>query len=307
MAAEAPALGVRADHQRQRVLGNKPQRMVEIHRLELRRLVHGDSRDGEVPIIAAMPDATAVQALRPLNMAADEEVAVELPIAFTVNGVSQAVMLATPVDLEDFALGFSLNEGWIGARRELLDIEVMTHAEGMELALTVTAASERRLKSRRRALAGRTGCGLCGVESLGQLAAVQPAPVHAPVLHPHALARALAALPAAQVLNARCGGLHGAAWYRPSGELLLAREDVGRHNALDKLTGALARQDADARDGFVLMSSRASFELVYKTAMAGAGLLACMSAPSSLAITTAQRLGLHLWGFVREGRATRYA
>ncbi|MGQ3091842.1 MAG: formate dehydrogenase accessory sulfurtransferase FdhD [Roseateles sp.] len=245
--------------------------------------------------------------MRPLNTAVDEEVAVELPIALTVNGISQAVMLGTPADLEDFALGFGLSEGWLAGRRELLDVDIKAHSEGMELALTVTAACEQRLRTRRRSLAGRTGCGLCGVESLAALAAVQPSWVQAPTLAADALTRAFAALPAAQVLNAHCGGLHAAAWCRTSGELMIAREDVGRHNALDKLTGALARRDADPRDGFVMMSSRASYELVHKTAMAGAGLLACMSAPTSLAVTTAQACGLQLWAFVREGRATRYA
>lgn len=254
-----------------------------------------------------METPAALQTLRPLNSEAAEEVAVEAPVALTVNGISQAVMLATPADLEDFALGFGMAEGWFTSRRELLDVGATAQPEGIELALTVTAACEQRLKARRRALAGRTGCGLCGVESLAQLSALQPAAVMAPALLPGALDRALAALPAAQPMNARCGGLHGAAWCRPSGELVLAREDIGRHNALDKLTGALARRGADARDGFVLMSSRASYELVHKTAMAGVGLLACMSAPSSLAVETARRLGLQLWAFVREGRATRYA
>jgi formate dehydrogenase accessory protein FdhD len=245
--------------------------------------------------------------LRPHGAADDEEVAVEVPVALTVNGISQAVMLATPADLEDFALGFGIGEGWFTSRQELLDVEASPQADGIELALTVTAACEQRLKTRRRTLAGRTGCGLCGVESLAQLSSRQPAAVTAPTLERGALDRALAALPAAQTMNTRCGGLHGAAWCRPDGELVLAREDIGRHNALDKLIGALARQDADARGGFVLMSSRASYELVHKTAMAGAGLLACMSAPSSLAIETARELGVQLWAFVREGRATRYA
>ncbi|RTL33252.1 MAG: formate dehydrogenase accessory sulfurtransferase FdhD [Burkholderiales bacterium] len=245
--------------------------------------------------------------LRPPGRPADESIAVEVPIALTVNEVSQAVMLATPADLEDFALGFALNEGWIAARRDLLDVDVIARPEGVELALRVTAAREQQLKARRRLLAGRTGCGLCGLESLAQVGAVQPDRVQAPALAPDALARALPALQAAQVLNARCSGLHAAAWCSVDGQLHLAREDIGRHNALDKLCGALARQDADPRAGFVLMSSRASFELVHKTAMAGAGLLACMSAPSSLAIDTAERLGLQLWAFVREGRATRYA
>ncbi|MDR7268056.1 formate dehydrogenase accessory protein FdhD [Pelomonas saccharophila] len=260
-----------------------------------------------MPIIAAMLNVDALQTLKPLNTAADEEVATEVPVALTVNGISQAVMLATPADLEEFALGFGLAEGWFTSRRDLLDIEVQPQPQGLELALTVTAACDQRLKARRRTLAGRTGCGLCGVDSLAELAAVRPQPVLPPRLAGDALDRALAALPAAQVLNARCGGLHGAAWCQADGELLLAREDIGRHNALDKLTGALARRDADTRGGFVLMSSRASYELVHKTAMAGIGLLACMSAPSSLAIATARGLGLELWAFVRAGRATRYA
>lgn len=254
-----------------------------------------------------MSNTVALQTLLPLNTAVAEQVAVEVPIALTVNGVSQAVMLATPADLEDFALGFGIAEGWFTSRRELLDVEATAQAGGIELALTVTAACEQRLKARRRTLAGRTGCGLCGVESLTQLRELQPAPVVAPALAPDALDRALATLPSAQPLNARCGGLHVAAWCRVDGTLAMSREDIGRHNALDKLTGALAREAVDRRSGFVLMSSRASYELVHKTAMAGAGLLACMSAPSSLAVETAQRLGLHLWAFVREGRATRYA
>lgn len=261
----------------------------------------------DASIIAAMETKAALLTLTPLNTQRPEEIAVEVPVALTVNGVSQAVMLATPADLEDFGLGFGLAEGWLASRRELLDVETHEHAQGVELALTVTAACHQRLKVRQRTLAGRTGCGLCGIESLAQLNALQPAAVTPPTLLSGALERARAALPTAQTLNARCGGLHAAAWCRPDGELLLAREDIGRHNALDKLAGALACRDANPSDGFVLMSSRASYELVHKAAMAGVGLLACVSAPSSLAIETARQLGLQLWAFVREDRATRYA
>lgn len=249
----------------------------------------------------------ALLRLRPPGGTADEEIAVEMPVALTVNGVSQAVMLATPADLEDFALGFALAEGWIAHRGEMLDIETEARADGIELALTVTAVREQGLKLRRRQLAGRTGCGLCGLESLADFNSLQPAPVQAPELAPGALARAMAELHRAQVLNARCGGLHAAAWCALDGALRLAREDVGRHNALDKLICARAAAPGDPAPGFVAMSSRASHELVHKAAMAGIGLLACVSAPSSLAISTAQGLGLRLWAFVREGRATRYA
>lgn len=255
---------------------------------------------------AANPDG-ALMTLRPIGAHTPEEIAVEAPVALTVNGISQAVMLATPQDLEDFALGFALAEGWIARAGELLDVELIAQPNGIELALQVQAAREQGLKARRRHLAGRTGCGLCGLDSLAQLDAVQPAPVQPPALAEGALARAFAAFAEAQPLNARCGGLHAAAWCRPDGTLVLAREDVGRHNALDKLTGAMARAHQDPRDGFVLMSSRASHELVHKAAMAGVGLLACMSAPSSLAVASATRFGLQLWAFVRGSRATRYA
>ncbi len=278
---------------------------------------HPAMQDAPAPACAAPldPEAgwTPLVTLRPPGAGRDDEVAVEVPIALTVNGVSQAVMLATPADLDDFALGFALAEGWIAAPHELVDLETEARADGIELALTITAAREQGLKLRRRQLAGRTGCGLCGLESLADFASLQPHPVQAPALSPDALARSMAALRDAQPLNARCGGLHGAAWCAPDGSLHFAREDVGRHNALDKLIGARARaavrqnRSPGAEPGFVAMSSRASHELVHKAAMAGIGLLACVSAPSSLAIQTAQGLGLQLWAFVREGRATRYA
>ncbi|MDR7332008.1 formate dehydrogenase accessory sulfurtransferase FdhD [Roseateles asaccharophilus] len=260
-------------------------------------------------MLSPAPASPALLRLRPTGATAHEEVAVEMPIALTVNGVSQAVMLATPTDLEDFALGFALAEGWIVRARELLDVETLPHGLGMELALRVPAEREQRLKLRRRQLAGRTGCGLCGLESLADFAALQPSPVQAPELQPGALARAMRELAQAQVLNARCGGLHGAAWCATDGSLRLAREDIGRHNALDKLIGARARLPSPGASeaGFIAMSSRATHELVHKAAMAGAGLLACVSAPSSLAISTAAGLGLQLWAFVREDRATRYA
>ncbi|MDE2433886.1 MAG: formate dehydrogenase accessory sulfurtransferase FdhD [Burkholderiales bacterium] len=251
-----------------------------------------------------------LQTVQPIGRPGAEEVAVEIPIALSVNGISQAVMLATPQDLEDFAIGFSLAEGWIRRLADVLDIEVIEQPNGIELALQVLASCEHRLKLRNRQLVGRTGCGLCGVASLAELDAVQPAQVPLVTVREDALVRAFAALKHAQPLNARCGGLHAAAWFQESGELITAREDIGRHNALDKVTGAIARSDRGGLrtdNGFILMSSRASHELVHKTAMAGIGLLACVSAPSSMAIASAERLGLQLWAFVRNDRATRYA
>jgi formate dehydrogenase accessory protein FdhD len=254
---------------------------------------------------------------RPLGHPAREEwVAEEAPVALVLNGVSQAVMLATPLDLEDFALGFALGEGWLLDAAELLDLEIESaavpgasggQAEGMTLELRTTGAAAARAAQRRRTLAGRTGCGLCGIESLAQWPRPARRPLPATALTPAALDAALAGLQAGQRLNSLCGGLHAAAWCSLDGELLMLREDVGRHNALDKLVGAVVRAGLDRAQGFVLLSSRASIELVHKTVTLGAGALATASAPTAQAIRAAQTHGLALWAFVRAGRGTRYA
>lgn len=258
------------------------------------------------PHIHASPN-DALLRVRPVGSGGEEEIAIETPVALSLNGISQAVMLATPQDLEDFALGFALAEGWIADADQLLDTEVIKRTGGIELALRVKADHLHLHQLRRRTLSGRTGCGLCGLDSLAQLEVVQPGEIRQPWLTEDALTRAFDAFSSAQPLNARCGGLHAAAWCDAEGALKLAREDIGRHNALDKVTGALARSGQKGSAGFILMSSRASYELVHKAAMAGVGLLACMSAPSSLAIESARRFGLQLWAFVRHDRATRYA
>jgi FdhD protein len=252
------------------------------------------------------PESPALLTVQPLDSPA-EEVAVELPVALAINEVSQAVMLATPADLEDFAVGLALAEGWLQGVDELLDLETQPAPEGLVVQMRVTAQAEQRVRLRRRTLAGRTGCGLCGVESLAALADLEVPRVQALLLDAATLTQGMRALQQAQVLNARCGGLHGAACIDATGHLLLAREDVGRHNALDKVVGALARQGRSGAGLAFLVSSRASVELVQKVARAEGGLLACVSAPSHLAIETARRAGLPLWAFVREGRATRYA
>lgn len=227
----------------------------------------------------------------------------ERPVALVVNGISQAVMLATPLDLEDFALGFAFTEGWIATPEELRGVEVQESAAGIELQLEVSAASEWRLKERRRLLAGRTGCGLCGAESLQQvrlpLPKLTPQPLHQP-LHPTALARAFAALQERQPLQRCTGAPHAAAWATPEGELRLVREDLGRHNALDKLIGALLRQGRSPREeGFACITSRASFEMVQKAARANIATVAAVSAPTQLAVQLAHDAGLLLLGFVR--------
>ena len=232
-------------------------------------------------------------------------VAIETAVAMVYNGISHVVMMATPADLKDFALGFSLSEGILTSSKQLLDCEQIETDKGIELALTITAEPFAKLKERRRNLVGRTGCGLCGAESLEQ-AITAPNSISAELSISHqALQRAIAALGGEQQLQQQTGAVHGAAWCSKEGEILLLREDVGRHNALDKLLGAISKQEPT--EGFVLVTSRASYEMVSKTASANIPLLAAVSAPTSLAIELAETAGLTLVGFSRTGRHVIYA
>ena len=229
----------------------------------------------------------------------EDSVVEEVPVALVYNGISHAVMLATPTDLEDFALGFSLSESLIASPAELLEVEINATPQGIELQLRVTAERFQGFKATRRLLAGRTGCGLCGRESLEQ--AILPVPKVAETLAvpAEALTRAIAALPHVQGLHRQSGGVHAAAWAGIDGEIHLVREDVGRHNALDKLVGALRRQRIDPAAGFVLITSRASHELVHKAASAGVQLLAAVSAPTGMAVRNAEAAGITLVGWLR--------
>ena len=232
-------------------------------------------------------------------------VATETAIAMVYNGISHVVMMATPANLEDFALGFSLSEGILQSAKQLLDCEIKETDKGIELALTITAEPFAKLKQKRRNLVGRTGCGLCGAESLDQ-AITEPARVSADLSISHqALQKAASALASEQKLQQQTGAVHGAAYCNQQGEIVLVREDVGRHNALDKLLGALAT--APQEPGFVLITSRASYEMVAKTSSANIPLLAAVSAPTSLAIELAEKSGLTLVGFTRIGRHVVYA
>ena len=226
-------------------------------------------------------------------------VAQEVPVALVFNGISHAVMLASPDHLEDFALGFALTEGLLSEAGELYGVETTRTAHGIELQLEVASACEWRLKERRRNLAGRTGCGLCGTESLDQVqrTGVPSAPVVR--VAPGVPGRAQRDLNERQAVQQLTGAAHAAAWCDLQGRIQLLREDIGRHNALDKLVGAMSKAGIDPAQGWVLVTSRASFEMVQKTAMAGAGLLAAVSAPTTLAVELAQRVGLALAGFVR--------
>jgi FdhD protein len=225
-------------------------------------------------------------------------VAEEVPVALVFNGISHAVMLASPVQLEDFALGFALTEGLLVDRSELYGMECSRNEQGISLHLEVAAACEWRLKERRRNLAGRTGCGLCGTESLEQVSRAVPQ-VPSVQVQPGVLARGQHALREWQALQQLTGAAHAAAWCDLEGNIVILREDIGRHNALDKLVGAMTVANIDPTTGWLLVTSRASFEMVQKAAMSGAGVLAAVSAPTSMAVDLAERCGLALAGFVR--------
>ncbi|AZP14521.1 formate dehydrogenase accessory sulfurtransferase FdhD [Undibacterium parvum] len=247
-----------------------------------------------------------------------DTVAEEVPVALVYNGISHAVMMASPLALEDFAIGFSLSEAIVDSCRQIYDIEIIGNAaaaagQGVELRLTIAAVCFVRLKEKRRLLAGSSGCGICGIESLKAFEAALPAPAALDLstrLSATALLKAFAAMPQFQTINALTGAMHAAAWADLDGNILMLREDVGRHNAMDKLIGAMAiteQQSGQARPaGFVMMSSRASYELVQKAARAGMPVLATISAPTSLAIKIAADAGITLIGFVRDASFVSY-
>jgi formate dehydrogenase accessory protein FdhD len=250
-------------------------------------------------------DALATRAAWRLAAAREpfaDTVIVERPVALLYNGLAFAVMLATPADLEDFALGFSLSEGIVAAPEEWRLLERTDADEGTSLDMAIPQSRADVLAERRRGLAGRSGCGLCGVESLrAALPPVPRVPARGPV-SVEAVRAALAGLGERQPLNARSGGVHAAAFAHAGG--LLVREDVGRHNALDKVLGARAR--AGLGDGFLLVTSRASVELVHKAATCGVGWLVAISAPTSLAIRLAEESGITLAAFARGEAMTVY-
>lgn len=229
----------------------------------------------------------------------------EVPVALVLNGISHAVMLATPADLEDFALGFAVTEGLLQDPAELRGTEVAEVRDGIEIRLEVSSACEWRLRERRRTMAGRTGCGLCGTDSLSMVRQQLP-PVPAVDIEQTAVARALQALREQQPRQQLTGSTHAAALCRFDGSIAIAREDVGRHNGLDKLIGALLRQSLDAREHFIAITSRASFEMVQKTARAGVSVLAAVSAPTAMAVDLAVETHMLLLGFVRTDGMVAY-
>ena len=225
----------------------------------------------------------------------------EVPIAVLFNSEPYAVMMATPADLDDFAIGFALAEGIVSHASHVKGVLTLPSEEGFAVDLAIDEEHINRTRMVKRSLEGRVGCGLCGIEDIKDAIRMPAGIVVKSMLSPEAVSVAYASLPDHQPMNAINRTVHAAAWCSVHGEILLAREDVGRHNALDKLIGALAKAKMDPRYGFVLMSSRCSFELVQKCALAGIGALATVSAPTALALQLAKQAGLKLAALSKGG------
>jgi FdhD protein len=262
----------------------------------------------------AQPPASHAVAVRTVSFGAandtarvSAEVAVESPINIVYGNLPYAVMMATPSDIEDFVAGFSLTEGIVRSVGEIRSIATAPQQDGIIVTVELAPGRFREHLARRRNLSGRTSCGLCGVEGLADLPTAEARTAAARPIAPAAIGAALSALERQQPLHRLTRSVHAAAWCDRDGAILAVREDVGRHNALDKLIGARLRAGHDASDGFVLVTSRASFEMVEKAAIFGAGALVSISAPTSLAIERANALGLTLVCIARADSATIFA
>lgn len=235
-----------------------------------------------------------------------DELAEEVPVALVYNGISHVVMMASPGDLQRFAVGFSLSEGIIENRSEIYGMDVVQECNGLSVRIELSSRRFMGLKERRRALAGRTGCGVCGVEQLNDIGRpVRPLPF-TQTFNLANLDRALEQLNDVQPIGRVTGCTHAAAWVRPSGQLAGGHEDVGRHVALDKLLGRRVEEGSGWQNGAALVSSRASYEMVQKAAMCGVEILFAVSAATALAVEVAERCNLTLVGFCKPGRATIY-
>lgn len=257
---------------------------------------------------ATRSGATVLRVVRGDQEFCQDVLAEEVPVAMVYNDLSHAVMLSTPDNLADLALGFSLSERILEHPSELYDVEVSAACDGVEVRMDVASRRFMELKERRRSLAGRTGCGLCGVDSLKAVSRVaEPVSRRGEPISTKAVAKALGQMHEGQELHRMTGAVHGVAWVSPDGDVLALREDVGRHNALDKLIGHMARNHIDPTSGFVLTSSRASYEMVQKCAVVGIGMMAAVSAPTALAVRLAKEYNLTLCGFARGSRLVVYS
>ncbi|WP_339674047.1 formate dehydrogenase accessory sulfurtransferase FdhD [Dasania marina] len=237
----------------------------------------------------------------------DDWVIEEVPVALAYNGISHVVMMASPILLKEFALGFSFSEGIINSAADIYDCDIQQHTNGIEIKLEISQHCFSALKNRQRQLSGKTGCGICGLESL-QMLERSFKPIHSELQFQHrSLQKAISSLKQKQPLQTLTGAVHAAAWCDPQGNILHIAEDVGRHNALDKLIGILLEQQIDSRLGFISISSRVSFEMAQKAIAIGAPLLVGASAPTSMALSEADKYGLCVVGFARPGRQVVYS
>ena len=237
----------------------------------------------------------------------EEILAEETPVAIVYNGVSHVVMMASPCDLEDFAKGFSITEGIINNLSDIYSIEVLKKDNGIEINVEISTEKFTHLKEIRRNLTGRTGCGLCGAESLDQVLKIPKIRKNKTKFSSICVLKALKKFSNQQKIQKKTGATHASGLFDSKGNLVILKEDVGRHNALDKLIGVLLSTNLSSRDGFALITSRASYEMVSKASAANIGMLVAVSGPTSLAINTAKESGMTLLGFARDGRQTIYA
>ncbi|RUU58261.1 formate dehydrogenase accessory sulfurtransferase FdhD [Mesorhizobium sp. M2C.T.Ca.TU.002.02.1.1] len=234
------------------------------------------------------------------TVAASRMVPEETPVAFSFAGTTHAVMMASPADFEDFALGFSLTEGIIADPAEIEAIEVEDLGAGIDIQIRLKDKANTRFQARRRRLAGPVGCGLCGIESIEEaMRSVDAVGASRLTLQADDITSAVRLLSKVQPLHTETGAVHAAGFYVPGKGIVMAREDVGRHNALDKLAGALAKAGIDGASGAVVVTSRVSVEMVQKTAAIGASIIMAVSAPTALAIRTAEAAGMTLVALVR--------
>jgi FdhD protein len=260
--------------------------------------MHG-SRSGRRDRILSRTASVGMPRLTSGLMRDERIVAEECPIALVYDGTTVAVLMATPADLTDLAIGFSLTEGIIHEAGEIEELAAAPGPDGIELRMWLGPNAGRLLKERRRRLIGPTGCGLCGIESLREANRVTRAVQRQLRLTPEQIGRSVETLAASQVLNQKTRATHAAGFFQPAIASMIVREDVGRHNALDKLGGALAVQGVGGRAGAVILTSRISVEMVQKTAAIGAGFIIAISAPTALAIRTAEASGITLVGIAR--------
>jgi formate dehydrogenase accessory protein FdhD len=264
---------------------------------------------GTLPSLGYSAPTIAHQFTRLTDAATEDHeapLAAEVPVALVYNARPHVVMMCTPADLEDFAVGFTLTEGIVGRAADIGRVETVKYSRGVELQIEIPAAASDRLAERARAITGRTGCGLCGVEVIDQVFRELREVRSSLTVSRSALWRASESLATHQPLNRETSAIHAAAWASKDGTLRVVREDVGRHNALDKVLGALGRAGTDASEGFVLVTSRASYELVQKAAAANVPVLAAVSRPSALAVQLANDAGIALVGLLRGRTANVY-